>query len=148
VPKSTAAFTAVAAEIAAGDVMGGAQKFAGVGPAKGGELVILTTELLVEVNALQASEASYTLHLYNVTPPSALADNAAWDLPAGDRDAYLGSLSLGTPVDVGATIYVRTDDIKFPLRALTGDLWGYLETDATFTPTAVDRNVTLHTLLA
>jgi hypothetical protein len=79
---------------------------------------------------------SFRLHLYDATPPSATADNAAWDLPAGDRANYLGYVDLGSPVDVGATLYVQTDQVNKQFRASTADLYGYLVTNGGFTPAA------------
>ena len=141
----SATFTAVAAAIGAGDVMAGAKVFTNLGPVGGGTVKIIGASLRVDVNALQASEAGYTLHLYNVTPPSALADNAAWDLPSGDRAAYLGKIALGTPVDLGSTLWIETHTFNKRIKLLSANVYGYLVTDAGFTPTAVAREVTLYT---
>lgn len=147
--SSTAVFTPAAAAYAAGDIMQGAREFTNLGRATGGEVVITGAILRVDTTALQASEASYTLHLYSVTPPSALADNAAWDLPSGDRVSYLGSITLGTPVDVGSTLRIETNGINKQITVPSGgSVFGYLVTAAGFTATAVARNVTLKALAA
>jgi hypothetical protein len=71
----------------ANDVVGAATgstaalTFSTIGPS-GGRIIINSVTFEVDAAALIASETSYTLHLYNITPPSALGDNAAWDLPA------------------------------------------------------------------
>ena len=142
---SEASFLPVAATIGAGDVMTGAKEFTYLGPSSGGEVVIEGTKLVVEHSALIASEAGYTLHLYSVTPPSAIADNGVWDITTADRASYQCSIALGTPVDLGSTLCVHVDGINKQVTIpVGGSLWAYLETDAGFTPTAALRVVTLH----
>lgn len=101
-----------------------------------GEFLITGTELEIDASALIGSEAAYRLHLYSATPPSALGDNAAWDLPSGDRSVYLGYVDLGTPVDLGATLYVQTLGINKPITLTGANVYGYLVTIAGYTPTS------------
>lgn len=146
---SSATFTPAASPYSAGDIMEGAKAFALVGPTAGGAVIITNTRLRVDHTAVISGETSYTIQLYTVTPPSALADNAAWDLPSGDRASYVGSIALGTVVDVGSTLYVEqtglTKQINVPAG---GSLFGYLVTNGAFTPTAAARVVTLMALSA
>lgn len=100
------------------------------------EMMIASATLLISDTALISGEANYTLHLYNVTPPSALGDNAPWDLPAGDRASYLGFISLGTPVDKGSSLFIQQDIINHQLRLLKGSIFGYLVTDGAYTPSS------------
>ncbi len=147
---SSATFTPAAAAYAANDIMEGAKTFSLIGPSTGGAILITNTRLRVDDSAVQSGETSYTLHLYTVTPPSALADNAAWNLPSGDRASYVGSIALGTVVDVGDTLYVEqtglTKQITVPAG---GSLFGYLVTNGAFTVTVpAARVVTLMALSA
>jgi hypothetical protein len=146
---SSATFTPTAAAYLAGDIMQGAQSFGSIGPAGGGAIIITNTRLRVDASAVISGETSYTIQLYTVTPPSALADNAAWNLPSGDRASYVGSIALGTVVDVGDTLYVEqtglTKQITVPAG---GSLFGYLVTNGAFTATAAARVVTLMALSA
>lgn len=133
-PDDATAYTAA-------DVIGptsgsSALEFAKVCSPDGGDIIIETASLLIEAAALIASEAAYTLHLFSVTPPSALADNAGFLLAAGDRASYLGSIDLGTPVDVGSSLFVQTTPRK-QVRAVSGSIYGYLVTAAGYTPTAL-----------
>jgi len=70
-------------------------------------------------------------------------------LPSGDRASYVGSIALGTVVDVGDTLYVEqtglTKQITVPAG---GSLFGYLVTNGAFTATAAARVVTLTALSA
>ena len=146
---ATNTFTPAAAAYLAGDIMQGAREFTNVGPAGGGEVLIVNTRLQVSETAVQSGETSYTLHLYTVTPPSALADNAVWDLPSGDRASYVGSVTLGAVVDLGSTLYVEQTGLTKAIRVPAGgSLFGYLVTNGAFTATAVARSVTLKALAA
>lgn len=146
---SSATATAVAEAYSAGDVIQGALTFANIAPATGGSILISNTRLRVDATAVQSGETSYTLQLYSATPPSALANNAAWDLPSGDRAVYVGAIALGTVVDLGSTLYVEqtglTKQITVPAG---GSLFGYLVTNGAFTATAAARVVTLTALAA
>lgn len=126
----------------AGDVIGpetgtSAIRFGPLGT-RGSDLLITSVSLMVESTGLISGEGAYTLHLYDGTPASALADNAAFDLPSGDRNAYIGSISLGTPVDIGSTLYVQQDGVnkQISLESEANALWGYLVTVGGYTPTA------------
>jgi hypothetical protein len=132
------------AAYAAGDVIGtgtGAAgavlTFAAAGPS-GGNLLITGADLMPALAAVPAGMTSFRLHLYDASPASALGDNAAWDLPSGDRANYLGYVDLGTPVDVGSTLWVQNDGIKrqVTLANASTTLYGYLVTVGGFTPAA------------
>jgi len=140
---ASASFTPAASAYSLGDIFEGAKEFA-FGGAGRNFVHITGSTLLVAHTALVASEAGYTLHLYSVTPPSALADNAGFDVPVGDRASYLGSLALGTPVDLGASLFIRVSTHAMPVMLPAGgSLFAYLATDAGITPTAAARTVTL-----
>lgn len=149
---AAATWTPAAAAYSAGDVVSVAQTltwtdFNGL-VFPGGELVITSVDLLIAHTAVISGETSYRLHLYSVTPPSAHADNDAWDLPSGDRTAYRGYIDLGSPTDVGSTLFVQTDGVNKQIsNTATGRLFGELVTNGGFTATAVARTVTLHAAL-
>lgn len=133
----------------AGDVVGTALTFPGVG-ASGEAIVITGAQLELDIGAIPSGMTSFRLHLYNVTPPSALADNAPFDLAAGDRAAYLGYIDLGTPIDFVSTCYCEANNInkQIDLAASSSTIYGYLVTTGSFTPAANSETykVTLHTI--
>ena len=100
----------------------------------------------MDTGTIASGQTSFELALYSVTPPSALVDNAAWDLPSGDRASFLGRFSLGTPVDLGSTLYVRVDGINAHIKAASSTLYGYLITNGAYSPAAIVRTVVLHTI--
>lgn len=120
---------------AAGDVVGGVIEFTSVGP-DGGHVVIMSADLRIDVAALPSGMGSFRLHLYGQTPPSALADNAPWDLTAADRAVYSGYVDIGAPGDFGSTLYVQSDNVNKPTKLATGStsLFGYLVSTGAFTP--------------
>lgn len=146
---ATASFTPTATAYSALDIMDVAKEFAftyadGTAIPAGSLIRILTVIMKIDATALQTSEAAYALQCYNVTPPSAQADNAAWTLASADLTAHRGSISLGTPVDLGAALYIKTPLVDIDIKLTTSSLWGELQTVAGFTPTAVARQVLLY----
>lgn len=157
-PPGTAAYSAAVTltrtndtnVYAANDILGAATgstaalTFASMG-ASAGRIMITSAALEIDATAVISGETSYRLYLYNVTPPSATGDNGAFDLPSGDRASYLGYIDLGTPVDLGSTLYVETNGINKQVLLAGTSLFGYLVTIGGYTPTASRVHViTLH----
>lgn len=119
------------------DVVGGVITFTDMGPT-GRRILLTSAALRYDVGSVPAGMANFRLHLYSVTPPSALADNAAWDLSAGDRAGYVGFIDLGTPADFGSTLFTQVNNLGMQTRLDAADtrLFGYLVTTAGYTPAA------------
>ena len=119
-----------------------------IAPSAGGQVMITSVALECDASAVISGEAGYRLYLYNVTPPSALGDNAAWDLPSGDRASFLGFVDLGQPVDLGSTLYVETNGLQKQITAASGNVFAYLVTLGAFTPaSATVRVITVHSVV-
>lgn len=103
----------------------------------GSEFMITGLDFRVHAAALIGGEGAYRLHLYSVTPPSALGDNAAWDVPSGDRASFLGSLDITTPVDEGSTLAIKMREINAQVRMVGTGIFAYLTTTGPHTPTAL-----------
>ena len=134
----------------AGDVVGGtlaAISFPAIG-SSGGAIMITGAQLELDIAAIPSGMTSFRLHLYNVTPPSDLANNDAFNLPSGDRASYLGFIDLGTPEDLGATLYAEITNINKQVRLSGTGLFGYLVTNGAFTPAANSEayKLTLHSV--
>lgn len=147
---ATATFTPAAVAYSANDVISVAQAMQWVDANglvyPGGLLLILSSRFYVNATGVISGETSYNLHLYNVTPTSAHADNAAWDIPDTDLGQYQDYLSLGTPVDVGTNLRVPTDAFNRPISVspnVNGKTFAELVTVGGFTATAKDRVVIL-----
>lgn len=146
---ATVSFTPTASAYSANDIMGASGEFAftfadGTAIPAGSVVRILDSLLRIDATALQASEAGYQLQTYSATQPSAQADNDAWTLASGDLTTYRGAMAIGTPVDLGGALFVRTPYQDFDVRLTTSSLWARLQTLAGFTATAVARQVTLY----
>lgn len=134
-PNDTTAYTA-------GDVIGAAtgstaaQQLDGIGRETEHDLYITSARLLIRDSSVISGEGAYRLHLYRATPGSAYGDNAAWDLPSGDRATYMGYLDFGTVADLGSTAYVEANGINKQIKTASGSIFGYLVTQGAYTPSA------------
>lgn len=133
--------TADANAYLANDIVGAATgstaalTFANIGPSAGGEVFITTVKLVINIAAIPSGMTSFVLYLYSATPPSALGDNAPFNLPAGDRATYLQPVNLGSPVDLGDTLAVVTAQVNQQITIPSGgSLYAYLVTAGAFTP--------------
>lgn len=137
VSKPTVTRPANTTPYTANDVVGGAIEFTSVGPSAG-HVLVTTADLRIDISAIPSGMTTFRLYFYDVTPPSALADNAAWDLPSGDRASFLGCLDLSTPVDLGSTCYVQVNNpgMQLKLAAASTSLFAYLVSQGSFTPAA------------
>lgn len=135
---------------AAGDVVGASAAtwtFANIGPTGGGKVLITGASFRIDTSAVLSGETSYRLHLYSVTPPSALADNAAFDLPSGDRASYLGFINLGYTEDLGSTLYTELTGLNKQINLASSSLYGYLVTAGGYTPNSAQvYNITLQSV--
>lgn len=138
--RGTFTFTCGTAAYAANDAVGpsgaaAALEFSGMGP-KGAEVMITSVWLRIDTPALISGEGAYRLALFNVTPPSALNDSGNFDIPAGDRNAFLGFVDIGTPVDEGSSLWVENNGLLKQVTLSSAGLWAYLISNAAYTPTA------------
>jgi hypothetical protein len=150
--SATANFMPAAAAYTANDIMSVAQEFVftyadGSAIPSGSLIRILTAVMKIDQTSMQASEGAYALQCYTVTPPSAQADNAAWTLASADLPSYAGVIGLGTPLDLGAACHVKSSNIDQDIKLSGTSLFCELQTLATFTATAVARQVFLRAVL-
>lgn len=132
---ASADFTPIAGPYSANDTMGTAQefvfRFADGTLVPPSSIIRLTTSILkIDQIALQTGEGAYVLQTYSVTPPSALADNAAWTLSSADLPSWrVEPVSLGTPVDYGSACAVKQKNLDTEIRLGAGSsLFAYLQT--------------------
>jgi hypothetical protein len=136
--------TADTSAYTANDVLGAATgttaaiEFTGMGPV-GSTIRISGSMFEVHDAAIISGQAGYRLWLYNITPPSALGDNVAFDVPSGDRASLLGFIDLGTVLDYGTTLIVQAEQTK-DVKLVTSSLWAYPVTIGAYTP----ENATVH----
>lgn len=127
---------------AAGDVVGGAVVLdfdAGwphAGRKFGADAFVTSVQVRADIAAIPAGMTSMRVHLYAPAPASALADNAPFDLTAGDRAAYLGYVEVGPMVALGSTAYARANVSNFHVALSSGRIGAYLVTVGGFTPAA------------
>jgi hypothetical protein len=138
---ASATFTPAAASHVANDCNGAAGTFA-FGALSASVFMITDAEL--EIDGATAEATAWRLYLYNVTPPSAYADDAAWDLGSGDRASFLGYIDLGTAIDLGSTQWVESHGVNKTIKLSGTGVYGYLVNLTTLTPANVAHIVKLY----
>jgi hypothetical protein len=142
--KNSVTFTPAAASHTAGDSNGVAGTFTDMCDEIGGHIMI--TSATLEIDGATAEATAWRLYLFSVTPPSALADDAAFALASGDRASFLGQIDLGTAVDLTDTQWVEVHGINKHVKLAGNNLYAYLVNLTTVTPAAVAHIVTLHSV--
>lgn len=119
------------------DVVGGPLTFINAGP-NGGDILITSLRMMCNITALPSGMGSFTLHLYNATPPSAIADNSPFTLGSGDRASYIGHIDGLTVALLGtgtSSVQGQLTQIIEQVRLVGGtSLYAYLVTNAAYTP--------------
>lgn len=114
----------------AGEVL----EFASLGVAN--DLIcILGARMKYNGNAVPTSSTGYRLHLYNASP-TAIADNAAFNVPADDLAKYIGYIPLSVLSDLGDNCASVDNNINFTAKLVGTGLFGILQCVAGETPAA------------
>ena len=131
-PSNTTAYTA-------GDVVGDTGGSAVIsltaaGPTAGFVLV-QSVSLVFSDSVVPSGMGAFRVHLFS-TSPTAIADNAPFDLTSGDRATYMGYIDLPAPQDLGSTIYTQVDypGRLIKLAAASTTLFVEIETRGAYTP--------------
>lgn len=149
--STSVSFTTGTTAYAAGDCVGasGANSAVDLGVCgrSANNIMITSLELEIDSSSIISGETSYNLYLYNVTPPSAIADSSPFDLPSGDRASFLGKIAMPSIALQGSsTLYVSVDGINKHVLLAGTHLFGYLVSVGAFTPTARVYKITIHTV--
>lgn len=146
-PSNTTAYTA-------GDVVGDTGGSAivtlsGIGPS-GGYVLLQSMSLVFSDTTVPAGMGAFRAHFYGASP-TAIADNAPFDLVSGDRANYMGYIDLPAPQDLGSSLYTQADysGRLVKLNAASTTLYAELETRNAYTPLSASTvTVRLNTLEA
>lgn len=131
-PSNTTAYTA-------GDVVGDTGgsailTFTNAGPS-GGYVLVQSVSLIFSDTAVISGMGAFRLHFYSASP-TAIADNAAFDLVSGERANYMGYVDLAAPMDFGSSLFTQTDysGRMIKLANASTTLYAELETRGAYTP--------------
>ena len=131
-PSNTTAYTA-------GDVVGDTGGSAiltltNAGPS-GGFVIVQSASLVFSDSSVPSGMGAFRVHFYSASP-TAIADNAAFDLVSGERATYMGYIELPTPQDLGSTIYTQVDypGRLIKLAAASTSIFAEIETRGAYTP--------------
>jgi hypothetical protein len=105
-----------------------------IGPA-GGYILVQSVRLMIGLNSVTSGMGAFRLHLYTASP-TAILDNAAFDLVSGEVGSYAGFIDLPAPQDFGSILMTQADypGTLIKLAAGSSTLYAELETKGTFTP--------------
>jgi len=110
-----------------------------------GEVEITSIEYEIDESARPSGMDMFDVRLYNASP-TAIADNAVFNIPSGDRGKYLGKVRIGVPVDEGSTLFVDNDGISKQITMTGTSLYVILQTVGAYTPTSAGvSRLTIHT---
>jgi len=99
-----------------------------------GDMVcILGSRMKYSGSAIPTSSTGYRLHLYNAVP-TAIADNAAFDVPSADLGKYIGYIPISTLVDFGNSCASNDNNVNFTAKLVGTGLYGILQCIAAETP--------------
>lgn len=146
-PSNTTAYTA---GDVVGDTGGSAIITATTAGPTGGFVLVQSAALIFSDSTVPSGMGAFRLHIYSASP-TAIADNAPFDLVSGDRASYLGYIDLSTPQDLGSSLYTQVD---YPgrlvkLGAATTSLFIQIETRGAYTPVSASTvTLILNTLEA
>ena len=123
----------------ANDVFGTAFELTNISTANG-NILLTSIDIIFNITSLPSGMGAFTLFLYSITPPSAIADNGAFSLPSGDRASILtpAGISLGSAVLAtgGGSVVLEADNLNLQLKPTSTSLFGYLVSSGGFTPAA------------
>lgn len=103
----------------------------------GSDVMVTATNLRIDVASIPSGMSTFKLHVYNEEPTS-IANGAAFNLIAADRDKYLGYIRLNVPIQLGDTGWSQSSGLvqQFKLKQGSTTLYCILTTDDAYTPTA------------
>jgi len=101
----------------------------------GGFVLIQSVSLVVGLSVVTSGMGGFRVHFYNASP-TAILDNAAYNLVSDDVSAYMGFVDLAAPQDLGSTLYTQADYLGklIKLAAASTSLYAQIETRNGFTP--------------
>jgi hypothetical protein len=134
---------------AANDVVGTSPatnlEFKSIG-SKGSKIMIVGATIKINVNAVPSGMSSFRLHLYNESP-TAIADNAAYNLATADAKKYLGYVDISTPQDLGDNLWGEDVQLNKTVKMSSNNLYGILETKGGYTPSALsETTIEIHAM--
>jgi hypothetical protein len=99
-----------------------------IGPS-GGYVLIQSVRLMIGNTTAPSGMGAFRLHFYTASP-TAILDNAPFDLVSGEVANYAGFVDLPTPQDLGSTLYAQADypGTLIKLAAGSTSLFAELET--------------------
>ena len=105
-----------------------------IGPA-GGYVLLQSAELFIGNASVPGGMSGFRLHLYT-SSPTAILDNAAFDLVSGEVANYVGFVDLPAVQDLGSILYTQADysGRLIKLASASTSMFAELQTIGAYTP--------------
>jgi hypothetical protein len=100
-------------------------------------ILIVSARIRIDIAAVPSGMSTMRAALFNAAP-TALADNAAFDIINADKTKFLGYVDINTPVDFGTRIWGQVDNVNALIELADSTLYSQLVTTGAYTPSAED----------
>ena len=147
-PSQTVQRAANVTAYTANDQYGATLTLTGAGTASSA-CYLTDLRIVLALSVLPAGMGAGLVYLYNVTPPSARADNDPFSLPAGDRASCLTpngiAVTFSLVTGASSSVVAVANNINRLLQIpASGNLFGCIVTNTPFTPAANSETGTIH----
>jgi len=104
----------------------------------GSKFAIISAKLEIDVGTIPTGMNGFIAHVYNAAP-TAIEDNAPYNLPLADRAKYIDNIIINTPSDLGDTLISSNQNLLFTgkLEEGSSNVYVILQTPFGYTPTAL-----------
>lgn len=117
---------------AAGSAGSAIHSFTAAGPSAS-SVFITGADLTIGLSSVTSGMSTFSLHLYG-SSPTAILDNAAFDLTSSDVLKHLAVLDLPTPLDYGSSLYSAWIPVTTQILLVTTTIYAELVTNGGYTP--------------
>lgn len=107
------------------------------GLTSGSSAIITCARIRVDISAIPAGMGGFRVALFG-SEPTAINDNAAFDLIDADKAKLLDIIDIDTPIDLGSRLYGTTKNINSHIQLTDANLYAQLITKNAYTPSAQD----------
>ena len=107
------------------------------GLTSGSSAIITSARIRIDIAAIPAGMGGFRIALFS-SAPTAINDNAAFDLIDADKAKLLDIIDIDTPIDLGSRLWGTTKNINSHIQLATANLYAQLITKNAYTPSAQD----------
>lgn len=103
----------------------------------GSSCVITSARIRIDITSVPSGMAGFRLALFGAAP-TAINDNAAFDLINADKDKFLDYIDIDTPENLGSRLWGTTKNINSHIQLVDSNIYAQLITKGAYTPSSGD----------